>query len=122
MDYTKWKSVAVRKDKYDIIKALCDKKYKSKKFSIIKYGDLGAKYLANYYREHFILSTSNIELSTYFNDLCKHVENQNNQNKTNNNMINEENTLKDENKEIIILNDQNDISINNNIENNEKIN
>ena len=27
MDYTKWKSVAVRKDKYDIIKALCDKKY-----------------------------------------------------------------------------------------------
>ena len=29
MDYTKWKSVAVRKDKYDIIKALCDKKYRA---------------------------------------------------------------------------------------------
>ena len=39
MDYTKWKSVAVRKDKYDIIKALCDKKYRAPAAFIAKLVD-----------------------------------------------------------------------------------
>ena len=39
MDYTKWKSVAVKKDKYDIIKALCDKKYRAPAAFIAKLVD-----------------------------------------------------------------------------------
>lgn len=39
MDYTKWKSVAVRKDKYEIIKALCDKKYRAPAAFIAKLVD-----------------------------------------------------------------------------------
>ena len=39
IDYTKWKSVAVRKDKYDIIKALCDKKYRAPAAFIAKLVD-----------------------------------------------------------------------------------
>jgi phosphoribosylformylglycinamidine (FGAM) synthase-like enzyme len=39
MDYTKWKSVAVKKNKYDIIKALCDKKYRAPAAFIAKLVD-----------------------------------------------------------------------------------
>ena len=39
MDYTKWKSVAVKKDKYEIIKALCDKKYRAPAAFIAKLVD-----------------------------------------------------------------------------------
>jgi phosphoribosylformylglycinamidine (FGAM) synthase-like enzyme len=39
MDYTKWKSVAVKKDKYDIIKALCNKKYRAPAAFIAKLVD-----------------------------------------------------------------------------------
>lgn len=47
MDYTKWRSVAVRKDKYDIIKALCDKKYRAPAAFIAKLVDEYISFQAN---------------------------------------------------------------------------
>jgi hypothetical protein len=37
MDITKWKSVAVKKDDYDLLKAICDKKYRAPAAMISKF-------------------------------------------------------------------------------------
>ena len=37
MDITKWKSVAVKKSDYDLLKAICDKKYRAPAAMISKF-------------------------------------------------------------------------------------